>query len=84
MIGFVKRSTILAILLLSATFAYAGDLKAVHGGGTSVHPAPQGSKETGKQMVSEHAQSTAAVEAVNKTKDGKLRPLKDGKLRAVK
>ena len=84
MIGFVKRSTIIAILLLSATFAYAGnDLKAVHESGTNMHPAPQGSKATGQEMVGEHAQSAAAEAAVNKTRDGQLRPLND-KLRAVK
>jgi hypothetical protein len=77
MIGFVKSSTIIAVLLLSATFAYAGnDLKAVHEGGNNMHPAPQGSKDTAVEMVGQHAQSSAAIEAVSKVQEDKLRRLR--------
>ena len=42
--GFIKTSTVVAALLLSATFAYAGDLKPVHennaGGGVHQLPTP--------------------------------------------
>ena len=83
MIGFVKSSTILAVLLLSATFAYAGDLKAVHQGGTNVHPAPQ----HGKDQALTNVNNTTAIEAISKEEEAKLRklrPVKDDKLRAVK
>jgi hypothetical protein len=83
MIGFVKSSTILAVLLLSATFAYAGDLKAVHGGGTNVHPAPLHGNDQALTNVS----NPTAIEAISKEEEAKLRklrPVKDDKLRAVK
>src|ERR1041384_6996617 len=56
MIGFVKKSAILAAILLSATFAYAGDLRPAPAGqgGDNMHPAPQGSKETGMGHASEN------------------------------
>ncbi|HEV8645720.1 MAG TPA: hypothetical protein VGR01_09135 [Burkholderiales bacterium] len=76
MIGFVKSSTIIAILLLSATFAYAGDLRPAPSGGNNMHPAPQGSKDTAVEMVGQHAQSSAAIEAVSKVQEDKLRRLR--------
>lgn len=75
MIGFVKRPTIIAVLLLSATFAYAGDLRPAPSGGNNMHPAPQGSKDTAIEMVTLHAQSPAALEAVTKERGDKLRRL---------
>ena len=77
MIGFVKRPTIIAVLLLSATFAYAaGDnLRPAPSGGSNMHPAPQGSKDTAIEMVTLHAQSPAALQAVTKEREDRLRRL---------
>lgn len=76
MIGFVKRSTIIAILLMSANFAYAGDLKAVHQGGTNVHP-------DGKANALNHATNDTARAAIGEAmareeadKLRRLRPVK--------
>lgn len=89
MIGFVKRSTIIAILLLSATFAYAGnDLKAVHESGTNMHPAPG----HGQATALTHVTNPTAVEAIgevgkepkDKQQLRKLRPVKADKVRVIK
>lgn len=74
--GFVKSSTVIAILLLSATFAYAGDLKAVNQGGTNMHP-------DGKSNALNHATNDTARAAIGESmareeadKLRKLRPVK--------
>ena len=78
MIGFVKSSTMIAILLMSATFAYAGDLKAVPAGGNNMHPAPGHGQATALNNVS----NTKALDAIGevgkeeKDKIRKLRPVK--------
>lgn len=79
MIGFVRSSTIIAILLLSATFAYAGDLKAVTGGGNdNMHPAPG----HGQATALTHVTNPKAIDAIGevgkeeKDKIRKLRPVK--------
>lgn len=72
MIGFVKRSTIVAIVLLSATFAYAGDLRPAPQGGNNLHPAPQGGKETALT----HVTNQTAIDAITKEKEDKLRRLR--------
>ena len=43
MIGFVSKSAIFAMVLLTATFANAGDLRPAPQGANTMHPAPQGS-----------------------------------------
>ena len=75
MIGFVKGSTIVAILLLSATFAYAGDLRPAPSGGGGITPAPQGSKDTAVQQV-QNANNQTAAEAVSKEEEDRLRRLR--------
>lgn len=75
MIGFVKSSTIVAILLLSATFAYAGELKALPRGATNVHP-------DGKSNALGHVENGTARAAIDEAIDreearkaGVLRPV---------
>lgn len=83
MIGFVKSSTILAILLLSATFAYAGDLRPAPSGGNGIHPDPLHGKDQALTNVS----NPNAIEAISKEEEDKLRklrPVKDDKLRVLK
>jgi hypothetical protein len=87
MIGFVKRSTIIAILLLSATFAYAGnDLKAVHESGTNMHPDGKSNALTHVPVANETARAAIGEAIVREeARDARvLRPVKDDKLRAVK
>jgi hypothetical protein len=82
MIGFVKSSTIIAILLLSATFAYAGDLKAVNPGGTNMHPDGKSNalshvpvaNETARTAIGEAIAREEAIEEADKLR--KLRPVK--------
>jgi hypothetical protein len=73
MIGFVKKSTILVAILLSATFAYAGDLHQVPGGqdGDKIHPAPQG-----EAHANENGLPSVMKEKEDKEKLRKLRPAK--------
>jgi hypothetical protein len=75
MIGLVKSSTLIAILLLSANLAYAGDLKAVHEGGNNMHPAPQ----SGKDTALTHVTNPTAREAISKEQEDKLRKLRPAK-----
>jgi hypothetical protein len=72
MIGFAKKSTFIAILLFSATVAYAGDLRPAPQGGSNMHPAPQGSKDTALL----HVTSQTAIDAINKENEDKLRRLR--------
>ncbi len=72
MIGFVKKSAFIAILLLSATFAYAGDLKPVHEGGNNVHPAPL----HGNDNALQHVTNPTAREAISKEQEDKIRKLR--------
>lgn len=82
MIGFVKSSTIIAILLLSASFAYAGDLKAVTPGGTNMHPDGKSNalnhvpvaNETARDAISEAIAREEAREEADKLR--RLRPVK--------
>jgi hypothetical protein len=78
MIGFVKKSTILVAILLSATFAYAGDLRPAPGGqsGDNMHPAPQGSKETGMEHANENGLASVMKEKEENDKLRKLHPAK--------
>lgn len=72
MIGFVKSSTILAILLLAATVAYAGDLRPAPSGGNGIHPDPL----HGKDNAVTHATNDTATTAISKEKEDKLRRLR--------
>lgn len=72
MTRFLKQSTVIAIVLFAATGAFAGDLKAVNGGGSSVTPAPQGSKAT----ALEHVTNPTAIDAINKVEEDKIRRLR--------
>lgn len=72
MTRFLKQSTFIAIVLFAATGAYAGDLKAVNGGGSNATPAPQGSKAT----ALEHATNPTAVGAISKEQEDKVRRLR--------
>ena len=72
MIGLVKSSTLIAILLLSANLAYAGDLKAVHEGGSNVHPAPL----HGNDNALQHVENTTARAAISKEQEDKIRRLR--------
>jgi hypothetical protein len=77
MIGFVKSSTIIAILLLSATFAYAGnDLKAVNpgAGGTNMHPDGKSNALSHVPVANETARA-AIEEAIARKEVDKLRRL---------
>ena len=76
MIGFVKSSTIIAIVLLSATFAYAGDLKAVHEGGNNMHPVPQHGKVNALDHVTNDTARAAINEAISREEADKLRKLR--------
>lgn len=70
----MKTTMILAALLLSATFASAGDLKPVHGNGGDVKPLP-----TPNASAYEHANDNAAFQPNtegDKDKVRKLRPVK--------
>jgi hypothetical protein len=73
---------VVAAVLLSATIAYAGDLKpAPNGGndGNSVLPIPPvGSKDTGMDQRDENANDNAAFKSGDEDKDKirKLRPVK--------
>lgn len=66
--GFVKSSTIIAILLLSATVAYAGDLRPAPSGGNAIHPDPL----HGKDNAVTHATNDTATAAISKEKEDKL------------
>lgn len=77
MIGFLKKSAILVTVLLSATFAYAGDLRPAPQGGNNMHPAPQGGKETAlTHVANETAVSAISKEQEDKEKLRQLRPAK--------
>ena len=82
MTGLIKRSMVVAAVMLTATFAYAGDLKPAPGGaggGNTMHPAPQGSKETGMTQREENANENASFKSGNsdsdKDKVRRLRPV---------
>ena len=80
MIRFVKSSTIIAILLLSATFAYAAnDLKAVNQGGTNMHPAPRDGKQNALEHVTNPTARDAIGEAIAREDADKLRKLRPAK-----
>jgi hypothetical protein len=72
MIGFVKKSTFIAIVLLSASVAYAGDLRPAPSGGNSIHPDPL----HGKDNAMTHATNDTATAAISKEKEDKLRRLR--------
>lgn len=77
MIGFLKRSTILATILLSATFAYAGGLTPAPQGGNNLQPAPQDGKETAlAHVTNETARAAISKEEGDKQQLRKLRPAK--------
>ena len=72
--GLIKKSTVLAALLLSATLAYAGDLKPVHGNGGDVKQLP-----TPNANAYDNANDNAAFQPTaggDKDKIRKLRPVK--------
>ena len=71
MSGFVKKSTILATVLLSATFAYAGDLRPAPQGGNNMHPAPQGPSDPALQNG--NVTNETAIAAISKEKEDKLK-----------
>lgn len=65
--GFVKSSTIIAIVLLSATVAFAaGTLRPAPSGG--IHPDPL----HGKDNAVTHATNDTATAAISKEKEDKL------------
>jgi predicted ATP-grasp superfamily ATP-dependent carboligase len=76
MIGFVKKSAILAIVLFSTTFAYAGNLTPAPQGGSNMHPAPQGSKETAVAHANENGLASVMKDKEDSQKLRKLRPAK--------
>ena len=87
MIGFVKSSTVIAILLLSATFAYAaGDLHKAPSGGTNMHPDGKSNALSHVPVANETARAAIgeAIAREDAREAGVLRPAKDGKLRQVK
>jgi hypothetical protein len=71
MIGFVKSSTIIAILLFSASVAFAAGDNLRPAGGNNMHPAPG----HGQATALTHVTNPAAVEAIGEvgkeTKDDK-------------
>ena len=73
MIGFVSKSAIFAIVLLTATFANAGNLRPAPQGGNTMHPAPQGSKATAELHANDNGLASA-TEKEDKVKLRKLRP----------
>lgn len=72
MIGFVKKSTFIAIVLLSATVAYAGDLRPAPSGGNAIHPDPL----HGKDNALQHVTNPTARDAISKEQEDKLRKLR--------
>ncbi len=74
MIGFVSKSAIFAMVLLTATFANAGNLRPAPQGGNTMHPAPQGSQDTAVAHANENGLD--AVTKEDKVKLRKLRPAK--------
>ena len=74
MIGSAKKLAIIAIVLLSASVAYAGDLKAVNQGqsGNNVHPAPL----HGNDNALQHVANPTAREAISKEQEDKIRKLR--------
>lgn len=75
MIGFAKKVSIIAIVLLSASVAYAGDLRPAPSGGNDMHPAPHDGKETALS----HVTNPTAREAISKEQEDKLRKLHPAK-----
>lgn len=77
MIGFVSKSAICAIVLLTATFANAGNLHpAPQGAATNtMHPAPQGSPDTAVAHANDNG-LTSVMKEEDKVKLRKLRPAK--------
>lgn len=72
--GFVKSSTVIAILLLSATVAFAdGTLRPAPSGGNGIHPDPLHGKDNALGHVVENGNQTA-YDAVDKDKLRVLRP----------
>ena len=74
MIGFVRKSAICAIVLLTATFANAGNLHPAPQGATTMHPAPQGSQDTAVAHANDNGLTLMKEE--DKVKLRKLRPAK--------
>lgn len=66
--GFVKSSTIIAIVLLSASIAYAAGDNLRPAGGNAIHPDPL----HGKDNAMTHATNDTATDAISKEKEDKL------------
>lgn len=73
MIGFVSKSAIFAIVLLTASFANAGNLRPAPQGGNTMHPAPQG-KDTAVAHADENGLDSVTKEKEDKVQLRKLRP----------
>lgn len=74
--GLMKTSMILAALVLSASFAYAGDLKPVHGNGGDVKPLPTPNANAIANANENAAFNPDRDPGSDKDKVRKLRPVK--------